>query len=66
MKKIKKVTKTLKINTIKFSNNSKEVVDIDGKIKNDIKWTLIYISLSFGILFLVKYLQSNFFFNKFF
>lgn len=66
MKKIKKVSKPLKINTIKFSNNSKEVVDIDGKIKNDIKWTLIYISLSFGILFLVKYLQSNFFFNKFF
>lgn len=68
MKRIKKVSKPIKTTTIKFNNESKDlkVDNINSKIKKDLKWTLIYISISFGILFLVRYLQSNLFFNKFF
>jgi hypothetical protein len=44
----------------------KENLNINLEIKKDIVKTLILIFASFGILFLIKYLDTNFFFNKFF
>lgn len=35
-------------------------------IKKDVLKTIILIALSFGVLFLIKYLQTDFSFNKFF
>jgi hypothetical protein len=45
---------------------SKENLNSEKEIKKDILKTVILILISFGILFLIKYLDTNLFFNKFF
>ena len=49
-----------------IKNNSEKIThkNIDPKIYKDLKFTLLYIVVSFGILFLIKYLNLNLFFNK--
>ncbi len=48
------------------SNVNLEKNNINQEIKKDIYRTLVLILISFGILFLIKYLDANLFFNKFF
>jgi hypothetical protein len=42
-----------------------ETVNINDLIKQDLKKTFIIIALSFAILFVIKYLDTNFLLNKF-
>jgi hypothetical protein len=48
--------------TIKSDLESKNITHF---IKKDLTQTIILIIISFGILLLIKYLDSNFLFNKF-
>lgn len=45
---------------------TKEVLNIDKEIQKDVNLTLIYIICSFLLLFIIKYLNLNLFFNKLF
>jgi hypothetical protein len=65
MKKIKKVSKPNKVNSIKTETLDYSQI-VNSKIKKDLFWTIIYIFLSFISLIVIKYLEGNFFFNKFF
>jgi hypothetical protein len=51
--------------TEKKSNNTNLEINFD-LIKKDLYKTILMIAISFGLLFLIKYLDSNFFLNKFF
>ncbi len=51
--------------TEKKSNNTNLEINFDLIIK-DLYKTILMIAISFGLLFLIKYLDSNFFLNKFF
>ena len=50
----------------KVSENKNNHRNIDSLISKDLKYTFIYIVLSFGLLFLIKILNLNLFLNKFF
>lgn len=66
MKKIKKIATIKKPVQSKPQTSNSENDSLNTKIKKDIRNTLIYIFISFVLLFIIKYLESNFFFNKFF
>jgi len=59
--KAKGLDKELKTNTEKINNKN-----IDKFINKDLKLTIIYIIVSFGIIFIIKYLNLDLFLNKFF
>ena len=50
----------------KVSENKNNHRNIDSLISKDLKYTFIYIVLSFGLLFLIKILNLDLFLNKFF
>ena len=50
----------------KVSENKNNHRNIDTLISKDLKYTFIYIVLSFGLLFLIKILNLDLFLNKFF
>lgn len=62
--KVQALSNQLNIN--RFNKKEKEYIDINDSIKKDITKTIVLMIVSFGILFLIKYLDSNLFFNKFF
>jgi hypothetical protein len=50
----------------KVSENKDNHRNIDSLISKDLKYTFIYIVLSFGLLFAIKILNLDLFLNKFF
>lgn len=67
-KKLKAKVEALKSqlgSTAKININL-EKGNLNQEIKKDIYRTILLIFISFGVLFLIKYLDTNFFFNKFF
>lgn len=63
---VQALSNQLNINHKKPPEYKNTKVSLEKSIKKDLLQTLILIVLSFGILFLFKYLDTNFFFNKFF
>lgn len=62
---IQALNNQLSLNENKVKIKSETVLDISKYIKRDLIQTIILIIISFGVLFLVKYLESNLFLNKF-
>jgi hypothetical protein len=62
---IQALNNQLAVKENKIKIKSEAIYDIAKYIKRDLIQTLILIVLSFGILFLVKYLETNLFLNKF-
>jgi hypothetical protein len=50
----------------KVSEDKNNHKNIDSLIAKDLKFTFLYILLSFGLLFAIKTLNLNLFLNKFF
>lgn len=67
-KKLKAKVEALKsqLGSTAKNNINLEKGNLNLKIKKDIYRTILLIFISFGVLFLIKYLDTNFFFNKFF
>lgn len=64
--KVQALSNQWNIKENKKVDNSKNYKEISLIIKKDLIKTLFLIAASFGILFLIKHLDSNLFFNKFF
>jgi hypothetical protein len=67
-KKLKAKVEALKsqLGSTAKNNINLEKGNLNQEIKKDIYRTILLIFISFGVLFLIKYLDTNFFFNKFF
>jgi len=67
-KKLKAKVEALKsqLGSTAKNNINLEKGNLNLEIKKDIYRTILLIFISFGVLFLIKYLDTNFFFNKFF
>lgn len=64
--KIQALSNQLNLKESRKKDIEKSSIDLSRSIKRDVYKTLFLILISFGILFLIKYLDTNLFFNKFF